>query len=366
MNFIGMSIAAGRKRQSPQTSFVHYFYEGGDRHDAIPILENFCFALALLRSKQAEMISEGKLLLEKILAFRTRVSFPLYLHEYPFCQGEWLGKKIYPVLHWILHDFGAILGDSLREKVQVALRELPKPVCLENPDSPEGWADYVIAAQMEGRPLEAAFSHWNSTLHTFCGPQQQERGEPAPTLFDLMMAEAFGLRLKRISADHPVYLRGALVRSFEEVPQPSGSAMMEIGSTRYWGGPEVLHSLKMEASGKNDGLGVFLPEKEVSEEVEIACYLNIHPDNQILIHGRKETTFQLGDTIEIQSAKRSFFLKFELSEGSGRFFGHLRKGNRSGQIACKGVDRFEAFDWVIALRTVQRSSACYIKYFISP
>ena len=66
---IELNLAAGRKSQSAQTRYVHLNYESETVHDTIPLLENFCFTLALLRSRSAEQVLEGKALLEKLLVF---------------------------------------------------------------------------------------------------------------------------------------------------------------------------------------------------------------------------------------------------------------------------------------------------------
>ena len=50
-----------RKLQSAQTGFLHLNYQAlpEEQQDSIPLVENFLFALALLRSRTAENIQEA-------------------------------------------------------------------------------------------------------------------------------------------------------------------------------------------------------------------------------------------------------------------------------------------------------------------
>jgi hypothetical protein len=116
---IELTLRAARKRQSPQTGFVHHCYEADTiRHDTIPLFENFCFILALLRSRQSENMLEGIALLHKLLAFEQNGHFPVYLHEFPICKDRMLGIKLLAVFQAIIEDFYAILETSLHDQLQ--------------------------------------------------------------------------------------------------------------------------------------------------------------------------------------------------------------------------------------------------------
>ncbi len=108
-----------------------------------------------------------------------------------------------------------------------------------------------------------------------------------------------------------------------------------------------------------------LQEKEVQEEMEIACFYNLHPDTTVTINHQKATSFQLGDTIQIVSKDRQFELSFSAKSGEGQFWGHLYRANRPGQLSCKGEDKHEAFDGVIGLRTVKRRLESSIQVSLS-
>lgn len=360
MKIVDLALAAGKKRQSTQTGFIHYCYEGLDRHDTIPLFENFCFALALFRTRLSENVLEGKAILEKLLAFQVGSNFPVYLHEYPLCRDRKVGKRIYPVIHWIIHDFAAVLGD-LKPRLETLLEILEKPVLLESPQSPEEWAEFLIAAQIDKIDPTPAFRYWDRSAFVFNGQQKQERGEPALTLYDLFMGQLTGAFSKRALTDHPLHLKAALVYPFEA--SDDSFVGPQVPRLYYWGDGAYTHSLCFESKGDVTEEGIIvLPQEYEPDAMEAAFYCNAHPDNQVFIEGQKATTFQLGQTVQIFSGNlKKFDLVFQLVEGEGDFVGHVFRGNRSTQVAAKGHDRYETYDWKISLRTVRRSPHCKLK-----
>src|SRR4029078_10207047 len=115
---VELNVRAARKRQSPQTGFVHHCYEAEEeRHDTIPLFENFCFVLALLRSKKSENMIEGLELLQKLLAFEREGHFPVYLHEYPYCKDRLLASRLLPLVTLIATEFRPILDSALHDKL---------------------------------------------------------------------------------------------------------------------------------------------------------------------------------------------------------------------------------------------------------
>lgn len=121
------ALAFCREQQSPQTQFFHYFPGASSKgpHHTIPIVENFLFALALLKTKQSEQIIEAKELLKKLLHFYVKENgvvkgFPTYLHEYPDCSNTLLGLRLLPSCYWILRQFSSVIGPEIAP----ALREM--------------------------------------------------------------------------------------------------------------------------------------------------------------------------------------------------------------------------------------------------
>jgi hypothetical protein len=129
---IEMAIAAGRKRQSQQTSLIHHHYHSckEDCQNSIPLIENYLFALALFRSRAIESITEGKSILERLLHFQNgqtgdnHGNFPIYVHDYPTCHDWYAGIAVLTPLYWILAQFHHILGQSLKARTESAAKEL--------------------------------------------------------------------------------------------------------------------------------------------------------------------------------------------------------------------------------------------------
>jgi hypothetical protein len=356
MKPIILALAAGRKRQSPVTGFIHHCYESPERSwETIPIYENFCFALALFRSRTAENMLEAKALLEKLFSFEVNGEFPVYLHEYPQCRHAGLMAKLYPVVRRMLDEFSLVLG----EKNKTALHNLRcEPSSIRPSQTPQAWAEFLVNAQLTGEDVTPALHWWSCRHLAFTGAQQQERGEPAVTLYDLFLGEWGGRYAARALQDHPVHLQASLI-------YPQTVVMPECQSKNLflWGDGNPTHSAVLTTQGVRVDDGITLLEKEVQDEVEIAFYCNCHLDHQIAVNGTKATSFQLGDCVTIQSKAATLTLVFTLEQGEGLFWGHIYRGNRPGQLSCYGEHRHETYDWVIALRTVQRKAHCQVRAF---
>lgn len=340
---IELALAAGRRRQSKQTGFIHHCHENRDSEkETIPVYENAAFALALFRSKSAENIQEAKTLLAKLLSFEVGGNFPVYLHEYPHCRDLYLGAKLKKIFQWIAADFSAVLGPELKGSLEGSLGRI----------------------QGEAKELsEIAPELWNPKICAYVGVQDQERGEPAVTLQDLWMGQRYGIFSRRALEDHPVHLKAALIPYFPQVQAPEAppyALTLDQGFLLLWGDETQTHSLYSREPIEQTGIETYcvkLPEEVPAEDesMELAFFLNHHPDHQILINGKKATTFLLGDKVEILSKGMRIELCF--SAPQGKFFGHLLRGNRPRQLYGT---RFDAYDWKIALRTLQREGDCTV------
>lgn len=391
-----MALLSGRRRQSKQTGFIHHCPESSWQnplHDTIPLLENFSFALALFRSRLAENVLEGKALLEKLLPFEVEGNYPIYLHEYPQCKRKSLSQHILPYLHWIYTDFHPLLGEELREKVKACLERieaLPKEPIGKITHSPTKWADFLIALQMSSSSIDegvkAAAAHWHPSLLAYIGsPAQlfQEKEQPALTLYDLFMGELFQRFPQRALVDHPIHLQSAIIRPFGEHETPSFSEKnyhSQIENNHFallWGDANHLHSLTCRVSEAHTEARLYSrdpdgsPERELvydfspnvaedeEQKMELALYCDRHPENALFVNGKQANVFYLDDLVEIVSKKSRIQLRFSLNKGEGVFMGHLFPANRPSQISRE--DRFAAYDWKIALRTLKRSAGCSVK-----
>jgi hypothetical protein len=139
---IHLALTCARKFQSGQTGFIHYTYKKYDDEgsDTIPFLENFLFALALLRFKMSDTIQEGKVIIDKLLHFQCDErheesgNFPVYIHEYPHCRDRYYGLHLLRPMCWMLKDFHAVLGAKLLSRLKESAVKLLH-YCLENVDS---------------------------------------------------------------------------------------------------------------------------------------------------------------------------------------------------------------------------------------
>lgn len=275
-----MALTAGRKRQSAQTGYVHYFYHDSedDAQQTIPLIENVYFALALLRTKTSENVTEAKEILNRLLFFQnpTESNFPIYIHEYPHCKDRFLGVQLLPAFFFILDEFDLVLGADLKQRLHLCVSKLlhstlkaldeKKPsyalgikiaaaakafgiyfedLALEQKGEqllnqylnmglqpawfiPTSIADICIALQLayasiQESPWKDFWQHLIQTWHlptcAYIGPglkQHQQADEPQPALYDLMMGYFSQGFSQRALRDAPYHLHAVLIRPIEE------------------------------------------------------------------------------------------------------------------------------------------------------
>lgn len=253
-----LAYQTGRHYQSEETGFLHLSYHMADDQNAhsIPILENFLFALALLRLKTQESVLEAKDIIEKLLYFQAESgNFPVNIHEYPVCHSYFIGADLLPVFHWILHHFGHVLGEQLKRRLEMAAGKLlhfnlemlkqsapssivklklaaassafglhSKPARLELDQEsfwyiPEQLGEALIAMQLLGSlPKDKLLETWHSELNCYAGPAIKEHhriSHKEITLYDLYMA-AFTQKFPEKSVKpHFFQLKGALIQPEE-------------------------------------------------------------------------------------------------------------------------------------------------------
>lgn len=276
---IEKAIEAGRHFQSPQTGYIHFFphQKQGDPYHAIPLYENFLFALALLRSKMHENINEAKVVVTNLLHFQhPKGNFPVYLHEYPACRDSLGGIDILAPLYWTIKHFGHVLGGDLRAKLDDSIQRLiqygltqhqeyPMPYSMaarfaaglvavgrlqkneewvaggnlmlgQLAEEREAWcsteylSDLLIALQMADinffaeerwQPLkDYIVNTWNQDVCAFVGPGVRElqlKQEPKPNLYDLFMGTFFGTFAHRCEALDIYHLQAALIQPIDPV-----------------------------------------------------------------------------------------------------------------------------------------------------
>lgn len=389
MKALSLAMAALRKRQSPRTGFVHFFPGSEGIADTIPMYENFCFALALFRSKTSAEVLEGKEVLKRLLDFQTEEgNFPVYLHEYPRCWDRLLPLKLAPIFDVL---YTCPLGEALTEQLRLVERKLLGFASSTREKKPflplweqrfqawngrladveyttaEEWLEGILSHQLAKVPLKRLPPYG---LQAFLGQHEEQEGsEPKPAVIEWWLAgEEFSPRLLK---DHPLqmYLPPLLPlerREEEKISWWGGFAAQK--ARLLWPGCQ-LHSLVTEGaltacSVEEEGMtGLFSlqgPMPSTREDlIEVACYVDISPETELFVNGKKATVFRLGDEVVIHSGKFRLQMEFTLKEGEGDFIGQISKKNRPRQTA-PGV-----YDWSIALRTLRRSDPCAIKWRVS-
>lgn len=270
------ALSVGRAFQSHQTGFIHYFHsmQVPVVHQAIPLYENYLFALALLRSRLVENVTEAKELLARLISFQCPETgaevgnYPFYLHEYPVGQEAESSVRLLAPLYWIIKQFGHILGQELKKKAEKSLQCLMEYVSKAHSSKPfpyscavrlaaakqacgellgqaeweekgeEEWknlaqpcdswystvylADIFIAFQMVEKQDPAWKDFWefiNCTWHRqvncYIGPcirEWQSKEEPQPNLYDLFLGFFFGYFPPRLEAKGIYQLQAALIQ----------------------------------------------------------------------------------------------------------------------------------------------------------
>ncbi len=406
---VELALTSYKKRYSLQTNFIHFFAADplAVYQDTIPTLENFIYAYTLFRSKLVDNIQQGKSLLERLLPFEVNGNFPHYLHEYPNTFDPCHSSQFLPPLFYLLGDFSSILGESLLEKLQklserivlylksldslstIAKNRLEAFLGQFNPDAwvpktSSEWADFCICSQMAKKPLSKAFAVWNPGCCVYIGDsleRLQDGLEPAVTLLDLFMAEAYRVFPTRALAAEVVHMKAALIQPIEPIllgkEEPIAVLVEEKSRqcfTVYCGSSLETHSLTVEAkTGSFSIVPKGLQKYEIvytydeivpSEEdsVEIALYLSAHSSQTITVNAERATVFKAEETLHLTSPFLQIAATFLVDPNKGQFLGHISKANRSFQ---KNRKLYAAYDWKIGWRTLRRESKAEVTLEIS-
>lgn len=361
---IDLALAAGKKRQSARTKFVH-------DEELIPLYENFCLALALFRQKTAESVTEGKELIHRLLSFQTLDgNFPIYLHDFPRCFDPHMALKVAPILFALMRLFTPVLGE-LFPQIQAALQKAK--LTTEKPEwenrsracrglpllpvdtthfSSADWTEWLITAQLAGAS-EISLPYDPALQLLLTEAQIQERGEPKPHPIEWLLAE--GNFTPRLLRDHPDQLLAAPLFPIACKPYaPKQGNLCRL----FWEGTSNIHSFFAKSLVFDLAGSIEMGRNDLFEAV---VYCNRSSETEVFVEGRKATSFRFGDTVSIQTPQKTVRLRFALTRGSGDFCGHLFWGNRPSQTACQGAERHEAYDWHIGMRTLRRSPEAQIQ-----
>jgi hypothetical protein len=404
-----LALEAGKKRLSAQTFFVH-------QGDLIPVVDNFLYALALMRTKVADRVMEARDLIERLLPFQSESgNFPIHLHEWPNCNDRLIGAQILIPMHWITTEFGAVIGGTLHEKLmksQAKLKQFVSQTQAEKPASdltniktmictgdssyqaildkndpwlfhvPKNLGEMLVAYQLIDPNLSRYLSHLSQVTHKhthlFTGApvnEYQDGEMPETTLFDLYVAALTGHIPPRVKKDHPIHLWAAAIQPIEAEWIPQGKDFDIYQGTapdskhkgqhhfRYtWGDLETPYTLVCQGGNISNwnfdnkantfNFTFDLSGYDYENDRDVMFYLNYQP-MQHFVSEKPATMFSLNDNVCIKTKDRTFDFKFEGEKG---LVGHIMRGNRPAQIAVKGENRYASYDWTLFLRSVRRAT----------
>jgi hypothetical protein len=292
--------------------------------------------------------------------------------------------------------------------------------------SPTTLAEVLVAFQMIYPSLSQALpaeiwqritSSWHLPTCSYCGPgwKEYQRGkEPQPSLFDFFMgyfAESYNYRG---FLDHPIQLQAALVQPTDDrllppeypvelegtlldmpwkIYQTNAMAYSHLAKRKasvpqektfvplsiLWGDSDLAHTFVCQGGNIESidftsdwetitlriTLANTIPPEHREKRQEICFYFDQSPNSKTTVNSIAATTFQMGEQLVVEDPALKIAIDFAVEEGEGRFFGHIMKGNRPSQTTLVGKNRFEAFDWHLFLRSVERTAHCVVKVTLS-
>lgn len=397
--FIQLSLEGAKHYLHPVSQLIQ-------NEGIVPIFENLCYALALVRSRQKEHAIVAQKLLKRLLIFHTKKGFPLYLHDFPHVRDSNLHHKVAFVLRLFVEEHEIALGERLHHRLKKHL-ERYKELLIETPfRSKDLGDDFCFLSKDE---LEAALEKyalfWHPDLGCYVGPLDHEyysKNTPNLSLFDYWMASYYKAYPQRFSEKALLQLQASLIPYLENTSQAQygsyescrGTESYQIVNTpfsslffykkwigisfdqpfkglhlmRYlWKMDERLYHivcqsyhLQMESVLEEAKLTMIYtyPENKGDVESELEFFMTKYPKLSWNINDQKANTFKFGDTLEFLTPEGSKIeFRFSLEEGEGQFLGHITFGNRPSQLE-KG---FEAHDIRLFLRTLRRSGPVKVK-----
>lgn len=358
-----------------------------------------------------ESVREGKDLLERLYAFQVpRLgNFPNYLHEYPRCYSSIQPLRIAPILLYLLKHFHQVLDPAFKRKTRSVLKKLLDSASCARKEKPfapiwerryqailgnllplspiqksQECIEELISNQMMGQSADEIVQLIHPILHVYTGPsslEEQDKNVPKATLLDqwsnqcirssdLQILSLAILDLPDSSHSlwsgsftnwHVVQDHDLALSYIQESNEPDRLALRLI-----WKSQEFLHSLviptlqsRIKIEPNQNGLLIYfdLPSIYENDSMEIQLFCDISKDTTVFIENKRATVFYLGQTVSLQTQDRTVRLQFE---GLGEYCGQILRGNRPFQTNLE-----TAHDWMIALRTLKRSSSSQLTLHLS-
>lgn len=248
---------------------------------------------------------------------------------------------------------------------------------------------------------------WHRATGSYVGPpicQWQVREEPQVTLYDYFMSAQTGVISRRATRESHITLEAAVIHPMETESSSldvageyrgEGWVMMKNSTMAYagfdgkpeavqhnlekgfhnfvmvWGNLERTHTMACQRVRMGDVVckpekagatlefslegGAFEEDRERNREIVVA--MDRTGVSTFTVNGENAMIFNVGDTLVVDGQIR---LVFEVIQGEGKFLGHRMPGNRWAQVGVGESNAFEAYDWLMFLRTVHRTAPCKI------
>lgn len=407
------ALKAARHYVKPETGYLH-FHPNGD-HVTIPLYENFCYILALFKTKEKEEVEKGIDLLAKLLPFQNEEGlFPLYLHEYPVARDQILAfNHLKPLIE--IAKFNAVI--PFRDKLNKAIEKLKSALKqFLSEKNPASFNAHILSQLVQEKEIPLEFSRgtgsselaeklmhkqwdewlplmWYPPTKRYIGPafREKEEGYEAE---DNLLYFLLGHKPSKpsLAAIHSVLINDLKTEpaftavktertmdgyrfgiwqekdfaiscldkrpDFPQYNQP-GCKVLQIIT-----GP---HTLVLEGNiGKStrfefveNGVDVYIELKETMEleDREKQREINLFFDNRIAIRpsGKEATLFYFNEPISLL-AEKPITLTFSVAKGQGDFACHVMNENRSSQ-----KNTSQTFDKAIGIRTLRRDPNLVVK-----
>lgn len=385
-----------QKHFQEETRLIHF-------GPVAPILENVLYALALFRKKEQKTMLEGKDLLLRMIAYQSEKGFfPDAIHLFSHNHYSW--KKnilIASTILLVLQEFDRVIDKVSKEKIKYALDRLLlalNPIELDpilsflfqQLSDQKGPYDLkvtkaddltllIVAMNFirDELTLEAVKSlveeNVGEGLSFYQGPFEgikQIQGYPAKSILEIALTLEEDLKeepgiedrvwMESVLAKDWSFLRGKadLVRHkspFEKTDLFTRAFLdLEKGCTA------TLYAGKNVVFDSKRGVYTITLEGQYDEDQhEIALYLSLDPAISIDLNGVKSSIFRPLEVVSIHAPKKKIDLAFLVSEGEGKFIGHISLDSKPFEVEKGGM-----YDRKISIRTVERDLRCQIELFI--
>lgn len=360
------ALAFADEHKSIYTGCIHYKNEKEETRDVIPLVENVLYAVVLVTTFSKEKAEKGLAFLERLFHFCTEHGFVNYIHDFPHVYNDHANVDICLILSYFLKNYGKVIPSSYREKIEEIREKLVS----------------ILDAREKERPLKkmdsfvfkaALFKNSECTVESL---PEYERW----LLCKLLMGEKVTLAYhKSLNV-----FTGPLLESYYKGYYPTESLISQIAK----GGTIHVSALFAALLPKSGGADLITYEKEEREDLfvnhrddELAIYFGKHSlvakgpldvfvtgdhieilvdqfeeiaffftdylGSKVLVGSEKATAFYPEDTLMLVTQEKSIRVKF--TSKSGRFMGHIMKGNRHNQILDLSKN-FALYDHKILLK----------------